>query len=138
MASRAAILSETSAFPPSHAVALPPVTGPTSTVVYDRSIMQAIESLSNKIDALNSRFAQLEKTIDALMNVLSEDDSERGVLLRDNIDDRTISEEIRNYFSDNDGEVIYPSDVATALAIDYERAVKLIEFLVRDGKIRKI
>lgn len=43
--------------------------------------------------------------------------------------------EIKAYFEENHGNTIYPSDVADALAFEYDTVVRMIEELESDGEI---
>ena len=51
--------------------------------------------------------------------------------------DSDMKTKIHDYFKSHHGEVLYPSDVAEALDLDYEQVKKAIEALERDGAIGK-
>lgn len=45
--------------------------------------------------------------------------------------------EIRAYFAQHDGQVVYPSDIAEKLNLDYDSVLAAINELEKEGKIAK-
>jgi hypothetical protein len=49
--------------------------------------------------------------------------------------DNDARREIKDYFESLHGEVVYPSEIADHLNLDYEQVAKLVQDLVDDGEI---
>lgn len=66
----------------------------------------------------------------------------QGVVLLDRPAPRKLSKaqaknEIRAYFAQRDGQVVYPSDIAEVLNLDYDLVLVAINDLEKEGKIAK-
>lgn len=84
-----------------------------------------------KLTALEQYTARLEERVVQL-----------EALVTNRPEPRTISDEqgmseVKRYFEVHDGEVIYPSDVAAALNVAYEKACEWISGLESDGEVVK-
>lgn len=95
-------------------------------LVYDKATSEKISALLAEIDMLSKRMAAIESNFD----------DTAIVELRD-LSDSDATTEIRDFFETRRGEVLYPSDVAGALALDYHQAKKIIEALEQEGVVGK-
>jgi hypothetical protein len=90
--------------------------------------------LSASIDALKQSIDELKKEVASLTNQLEAVTAQLTAKPRE-ISDEAAKTEIKQYFESLDGDVIYPSDVADDLNIDYDTVARLIQELVADGQI---
>jgi hypothetical protein len=100
---------------------------------------------SNLIEALMREMAQLREAIEALTERLAvqEHISEQIAPISIKPRARPMSDEkaktkIKEHFENHHGEVVYPSDIADELRLDYDRARRLISELEADGQIARV
>ena len=94
--------------------------------VYDRTTSQNIDRLLAGIDDLSRRIEALEGRLEEVP----------AIELRE-LPDGDAKSEIKNYFESHHRTVLYPSDVAEALRLDYEQVTTLLEQLEKEGAIGK-
>ena len=94
-------------------------------------IYKKIAELEQKLDVIYSRMAT-RSDIDRIIHLLSEtpDDSEEEILTP-----VEVQKLVLEYVNSQTG-VLYPSDIADALGIDYLDVLEALEVLAKDGKIK--
>ena len=86
--------------------------------------------LQNQDD--RNRIATIERELAELREVVGLKEPEIRSVSRSQA-----KKEIKAYFEKNDGETVFPSDVAEALALDYDVVVDLVDELETKGQIAK-
>lgn len=81
-------------------------------------------------DALMNEVRSLRTIVGELQN-----QSNSAVYEITGMSDREAKVAIAQYFKDHDGDAIYPSDVASALKLDYQQTKSVMDDLVREGAI---
>ena len=87
------------------------------------ALLKAYQAITDEINELKTEIAQLKNAIEPEPPQIRE------------ISDAKAKSEVRAFFKEHDGEVIYPDDVAEALNIDLMQAVRVCEALTKEGKI---
>jgi hypothetical protein len=87
--------------------------------------------LREAAEALTEQFAEVERPA-------NQDVVRPGMGRWDQATDGELKVRIKAYFEARHGQTVYPSDVAEELPIDYDRAVKLIGELERDGQVARV
>ncbi|MGB8840857.1 MAG: hypothetical protein WCC64_07275 [Aliidongia sp.] len=108
--------------------------GYTTATMFDfqAGLAKTVIALEMKIDHLSERFSALEGAIGSMLH------SSSVALLREDVSDEHLKQEIKQHFVDHDGETLYPSDISDALNVDYDRVEKLIGEMAEDGKIKRV
>ena len=88
-----------------------------------RLVIESQQDILSRISALEKTIAQLQEVID-----------DQIVEIRD-VSDATAKKEVSTFFGQHHGEILYPSDVAEVLRLDYDQVKKAIEALNKEGKI---
>lgn len=86
-------------------------------------LLKSHQAITNEINELKKEIAQLKNAIEpepAKIRAIS---------------DAKAKSEVRAFFKEHDGEVIYPDDVAEVLNIDLMQAVRVCDALAKEGKI---
>ena len=84
----------------------------------------------------NRSYRQRIETLERQMIELLEDRAESEPRVRD-VTKAVGRREVRTYFKEHREEIIYPSDVADALDLEYDFVLGLIEELEAEGRIAK-
>jgi len=115
------------------AVASEAISEYTATAIFEfqADFIKQMATLVEKIDHLSERFSIVESIIGAAM------ESAPSTPIRDGASEEEIKVEIKKYFIERDGEILYPSDIAHALNIQYEVATRLICEMEENGQIRR-
>ena len=109
-------------------------TGSTSFMV-DESVRVVVQDHGHVIAAGSEPVAELLGQLDDIKKRVAYLEAElRGHDVRE-ITETQARQEIAAYFEKNDGKVLYPSDVAESLRLDYDLVSKVIEGLAKDGEI---
>lgn len=88
-------------------------------------LFEAHQALADEINELKKEIAQLKIAIEPEPPQIRE------------ISDAKAKSEVRAFFNEHDGEVIYPDDVAEVLNIDLMQAVRVCDALAKEGKIAR-
>jgi len=105
-----------------------------SVVVQNFPLESPVDILSRNISELTEAIQILIQRINALEDRL-EALSPIEIEARD-ITDEQAKEEIKKWFEDRHGEILFPSDVADELSLDYDVVVRLLTDLENEGKVR--
>ncbi len=110
-----------------------PIGSGSAVVVHDFAIEtpvgvlnRNIGELTDAIRALITRIAALEERLDSVSSTPIE---------TRRIPDDEAKQEIKSLFEERHGEVLFPSDVAEELNLEYDLVVRLLTALQREGKI---
>ena len=87
------------------------------------TLLKAYQAITDEINELKTEIALLKNAIEP------EPPKIRA------ISDAKAKSEVRAFFKEHDGEVIYPDDVAEVLNIDLMQAVRVCDALAKEGKI---
>ncbi len=87
------------------------------------TLLDPYQAITDEINELKKEVAQLKSAIEPEPPQIRE------------ISDAKAKSEVRAFFNEHDGEVIYPDDVAEVLNIDLMQAVRVCDALAKEGKI---
>lgn len=88
-------------------------------------LFRAHQAITAEMNELKREIAQLKNAIEP-----------EPLQIRE-ISDAKAKSEVRAFFNEHDGELIYPDDVAEVLNIDLMQAVRVCDALAKEGKIEQ-
>ena len=91
-----------------------------------------IQALLERTHRDRERIEELERNVAKLQGAVSLDRPAPRKLSK-----AQAKNEIRAYFAQHDGQVVYPSDIAEKLNLDYDSVLAAINELEKEGKIAK-
>lgn len=107
-----------------------PATQPEIVVAHDVGMEADVKSVRKEVDFLKKEMSELKSMIAGLVP------KDRVIEVRE-VSPEDARKEIQQYFEAYGGDVIYPSDVAEALNLDYLMVNEIMEEFFNDGKIRR-